>query len=143
MINKELVQNKIQFIQQELDNLSRYQDFDFEEIVSNYEKHTMVERILERIINSALDINQHLIVESDGNEVPNDYKETFLVLAKITVFPENFAEKISKSVGLRNILAHHYTNLDEKLFYKSIKACLNDYTKYSDYILKFIKKNGN
>lgn len=136
MIDKEFIKNKISYIQKELRALADYKDCSFEEIVSSFEKHTIVERILERIINDAIDINQHLIVESGKGEIPFDFKESFLLLANLNVYPKKFAQEISKSVGLRNILIHQYRKLDEKIFYFSIKDCLRDYTKYCDYILK-------
>ena len=137
MPNKEFIKNKIKFIQNELEKLSMFSNFSLQEIVSDYSRHTLVERILERIINDALGINQHIIAESD-QEAPNDYKETFSALSKMDIFPAEFAAEISKSVGLRNILVHNYHKLDEEIFYHSIKNCLTDYTKYCDYILKFI-----
>jgi len=137
MPNKEFIKNKINFIQQELGVLAEYSAFSLQEIVSDYLKHTLVERVLERIINDALDINQHIIVESNQG-APNDYKETFVALSKMDIFTAEFAAEISKSVGLRNILAHNYHKLDEEIFYNSIKNCLTDYTKYCDYILRFI-----
>lgn len=144
MLNKEFIKNKINYIQKELEYLANYQNCSFEEIVSDYFKHTIIERIIEKIINDALDINQHIISEDkDIKEVPNDYTETFLCMAKLQVFSNVFANNIAQSVGLRNILVHNYRKLDEKLFYKSIKYCLRDYTRYCDFILKFIKKNGN
>lgn len=138
MPNKEFIKNKIKFIQKELGLLAEYKDFSLQEIVSDYSKHTLVERILERIINDALDINQHIIAENEKIEVPNDYRETFDILSKMNIFPADFAAEISKSVGLRNILAHNYHKLDEEIFYNSIKSCLTDYTRYCEYILKFI-----
>ncbi|MAG44410.1 hypothetical protein CL633_00795 [bacterium] len=139
MIDKKFIQNKIKFIQDELENLSQYHDFSFEDIVGDYNRHTIVERILERIINEAIDINQHISAESEKIKIPDNYKDTFLILVELDIFPKEFADVISRSVGLRNILVHHYGELDEKMFYQSIKACLKDYTKYCDYILKYIE----
>lgn len=140
MIDKKFIQNKIKFIQDELENLNNYKSCTFEEIVSDYSKHTIVERILERIINEAIDINQHISAETEKIKIPDNYKDTFLVLVKLNIFPKEFADVISQSVGLRNILVHHYGELDEKMFYQSIKACLKDYTKYCEYILDYIEK---
>lgn len=137
MLDKEFIKNKINYIQQELGELSPYKELSLQEITSDYLKHTFIERVLERIINDALDINQHIIAEK-GQEAPNDYKETFIILSKINILPAEFANEISKSVGLRNILVHNYHKLDEEIFYNSIQSCLNDYTKYCAYILKFI-----
>lgn len=140
MLDKELLKNKIGFIQKDLKMLTQYKDYEIEEILSDYFKHTIIERILERIINDALDINQHIISEAKEQEPPNDYKETFLALAELAIYPKDFAERISKSVGLRNAIVHNYRKLDEEKFYNSINDCLNDYAKYCEYILKFIEK---
>lgn len=138
MLDKEFIKSKINFIQNDLEDLSRFKSFSLQEIVSDSFKHMVVERIFEKVIGDALDINQHIIAESKKIEVPNDYKETFLALAKLKILPEKFSEEISKSAGLRNILVHQYRTLNENLFYKSIKSCLNDYARYCEYILKFI-----
>lgn len=144
MINKEFIKNKIIYIQNELKALSKYKSYSFEAIVSNFELHTITERIIERIINDALDINQHIIVESEKKgDIPFDFRESFLLLADFKIYPKNFAERISGSVGLRNILVHQYRRLDEKIFYQSIKDCLQDYIKYCDYILKFLKEKNS
>jgi len=141
MLDKELLKNKLSFIQKELKMLVQYEDCSLEEIASDYFKHAVIERILERVINDALDVNQHIISETKEQEPPDDYKETFLALAAIEIYPKEFAEKISKSVGLRNMLVHNYRKLDEEKFYNSIKDCLNDYAKYCEHILNFITKN--
>lgn len=144
MLDKDFIKNKINFIQEELEILSDLQHYSFQEIVSDYFKHSTVERIIEKVIGDALDINQHIVSENKKIEVPNDYKETFLALAKLEVLPKDFSEAIAQSVGLRNALVHNYRKLDEKRFYNSIKDCLNDYAKYCEFILRYIKKqNGN
>jgi len=141
MINKEFIKNKICYIQKELKALVKYKNCSLEEIISSFEKHTIVERIIERIINDAIDINQHIIIDRGKGEAPFDFKESFLLLSGLKIYPKKFSEEIGKSVGLRNILVHQYRKLDEKIFYLSIKNCLKDYTKYCSYILKFLNKN--
>lgn len=138
MIDEKLVKEKISLIQKDLAELSRFKNLSFEEIAQNYDTHKIVERILEVVINEAIDINQHLIVEAGRGDLPFDFRESFLRLSEIGVYPKNFAQEISKSVGLRNILVHQYRELDEQIFYQSIKDCLSQYVKYCDYIRKFL-----
>lgn len=141
MIKQKLVENKINLIQTELSRLEEFKDYSFQQIVSDYIKQATVERLLERIIIRALDINQHLIAQlsTKKTEAPRDYKETFLELADLGVYPKEFAKRISKSVGTRNILVHDYDKVDYSQIYDSIDDCLEDYHKYCDYILKYIE----
>lgn len=140
MIDKEMIKEKIRMIQSDLLHLEDYKDLSFDEVAKDYATHKIVERIIEIVINEAIDINQHLIVELGKGELPFDYKESFLLLVDFKILPKNFAQKIAKSVGLRNILVHQYRKLDEKIFYYSIKDCLSQYTRYCRYILNYLKR---
>ena len=139
MLNKKLIKEKINLIQTDLLHLKDYKDLSFDEVAKNYATHKIIERIIEVIINEAIDINQHLIVELGKGRLPFDYKESFLLLAELKILPKAFAEEISQSVGLRNILVHQYRKLDEKIFYHSIKDCLKQYSQYCRYLLKYLK----
>lgn len=137
-----MVKRKIDLIQDELVNLEKLAKFSLQEITEDFLKQAALERILERIIVRAIDINQHLIAELAPKEVspPKDYKETFLKLAEIKIYPKEFAERISKSVGTRNILAHEYNKVDYSKIYSSVSDCLKDYHRYCEYILELLKK---
>lgn len=141
MINKDFIQRKISLIQEELTRLSELSKFSFKEIAQDYLRQNAAERLLEKIIIRAIDINEHIISElaQKDTPVPKTYKETFLALTKFNVCPEKFAANISKSVGIRNILVHEYDEeIDYSLIYESITDCLKDYHLYCEYIIKFI-----
>ncbi|OGM27696.1 hypothetical protein A3D00_00370 [Candidatus Woesebacteria bacterium RIFCSPHIGHO2_02_FULL_38_9] len=141
MIDKEMVKNKISEIQKDLSQLAEFKNYSFDGIVSDYRAHKAVERIIEVVINEAININQHLIIKGGYGELPFDFKESFLLLTKLGVYSEEFAKEIANSVGLRNILVHQYRKLDEKIFFESMKDCLSQYTRYCGFILKYLEKN--
>ena len=140
MVNEELIKQKIGLIQNEMLNLEKLSAFSFEEIISDFMKQYALERILEKIIHRAIDINQHLIAELSEEEPPGTYKETFLKLAELKICPLEFAKNISRSVGTRNMLIHEYDEVDYGKIYSSINDCLKDYYQYCDYMLKFLEK---
>lgn len=137
-----MIRQKITLIQRDLSELKQFRRLSFDQIASDYRTHKAVERIIEVIINEAIDINQHLIVESGKRELPFDFRQSFLLLADLGVYPKEFAQHISGSVGLRNILVHQYRRLDEELFYESIADCLKDYIKYCELILRYLTKHS-
>lgn len=140
MIDNEMIDDRISRIHKELLYLEDFKDLTFNEIAKDFKTHHAIERIIEIIVNAAIDINQHIIVESGKGDLPFDFKQSFLTLADLDIYPEDFAKEISNSAGLRNILVHEYQKLDEKKFYDSIKDCYKDYTKYCRYILDYLKK---
>ncbi len=143
MIREDFIKRKISLIEDELEHLSVFSKYTFEEVAKDFVKQAAVERFLERIINRAIDINQYLIAELAGKNIspPKDYTETFLALSQLDIYTKEFAEQISKSVGTRNVLVHEYDKVNNSKIYGSISNCLKDYRQYCGYILKFIDKN--
>lgn len=143
MLNKNFIKRKISLIQEEFPKLEELSKYSFQEIISDFIKEAALERILERIIMRAVDVNEHIIVELSTKKTspPKTYKETFLRLVDFKIYPQGFAEQISKSVGTRNILVHDYDAVDYSKIYSSIINCLKDYHQYCEYILKFLEKN--
>ena len=72
---------------------------------------------------------------------PKGYKETFLRVSELGVYPELFGEQISKSVGTRNVLIHEYEKIDYRRIYASVDDALKDYAQYCQYVLVFLEKN--
>lgn len=142
MINKEFITRKITLIQGEFPLLEQLATYSFSEIISDPMRQSAMERVLEKIIMRAIDINQHLIAEFSTKDTiaPKDYTETFLRLTDFGIYPKEFANEISKSVGTRNALVHEYDNIDYGKIYSSIKDCLKDYHQYCQYILDFLEK---
>ena len=142
MINREFISRKITLIQKELSHLKDYQGLAFDAIAGSYEKLATVERALERIINRAIDVNNHLIAElaTAKTATPLEYADTFRSLVSLNIYPAAFANDIAKSVGTRNLLVHEYDSVDTKQVYTSIDDALRDYSAYCSYLLDFLEK---
>lgn len=140
MIKPELIQRKIALIQDDLIKLAQLSNYTLQEIVKDFTKQAAVERILERIISRAIDINEHIIAEQSDNTLasPKTYRDTFLALAQLEIYSEEFAATIAKSVGTRNLLVHEYDTIDYEKVYASMNDCLRDYHEYLDAIIKYI-----
>jgi len=147
MVNKLLVRRKLQLIAEELGRLLTFQNISLDELKQDFIRQAAVERILERIIQRALDINAHLIAElaTGGEEKITrlTYSDTFLQLAELGVCSREFAESVARSVGLRNILVHEYNAVDVAQVHTSIRECLQDYERYVAYVTAFLDKLGD
>lgn len=133
MIRAELVRRKLQLIAQDLEILLRFKGETLESLTGDAVKLAAVERLLERIVMRAVDINEHLICElatGEGRTTRLTYRDTFLMLAPLGVLPEDFAERIARSAGLRNILVHDYNDAERRIVHGSIADCLRDYHEY-------------
>ena len=142
MLDQDFIKRKVKLIQEELAHIEEFADLSFDEVAKDYRKLAIIERLLEKIITRAIDINQHILAEKGkGSEAVRRYEETFTELVQLGIYSEDFAKAIAPSAGLRNRLVHEYDNLDGKIVYNSVGEALQQYAKYSDFILKFIEKN--
>ncbi|MFH1890379.1 MAG: DUF86 domain-containing protein [Candidatus Kuenenbacteria bacterium] len=139
MLDKNFIKENIQGIQELLKEINSYKHYSLDEIAKDFHLYASLRYAFIELIERAVDINQHLIKEKDG-EVPQDYAETFKILAKMGILDQNFAEKISKSVGMRNVVVHEYRDVDDKRLYNSIDIALDQYPRYCQKILEFIEK---
>jgi uncharacterized protein YutE (UPF0331/DUF86 family) len=139
MLDKNFIIRKVKLIHEELSHLEEFSNFSAEEIAADYKKTAIVERLLEKIITRAIDINQHIIAEmGKGTERIRGYEDTFLALSEMGVYPQKFAQQIAPSAGLRNRLVHEYNELEPGIIYRSINESLEQYTKYCQHILDYI-----
>lgn len=109
------------------------------EIIGNNLKLHTSERLFQLIVDTAVDINTHLIAELDL-PVPPDYQSTFVTLAEHGVFPPDFALKIAPSVGLRNLVIHKYGRVDLKRMIEDIRSEIGDYLEYLKFLNDFLEK---
>jgi len=140
-IDIHFIRRKIKLIQEDLSELDSLAHYSFDEISKDHIKYLAVERLLEKIIMRAIDINQHMIAElGRGDEQVRGYEDTFYILSQLGIYGEEFAKQIAPSAGLRNRLVHEYNNTRQDVIYKSVSEAVAQYVKYCDSILKFIER---
>ncbi len=140
-VDTHFILRKIKLIQEGLSELDTLAHYSFDEISTDHIKYLAVERLLEKIIMRAIDINQHMIAElGRGDERVRGYEDTFYILSQFGIYSEEFAKQIAPSAGLRNRLVHEYNNTRQDIIYKSVSEAMSQYVKYCDSILKFIEK---
>ena len=143
MVRREFVTRKLQLIADDLEQLVRFKDDSLESLKSDELKMAAVERILERIVMRAIDINEHLISElgtGEGKSTRLTYRDTFLFLTGLGVCSKEFSEQIARSAGLRNILVHDYNDADRKIVHASIRHCLLEYHQYVESVRGFLDR---
>jgi len=138
-IDIHFIRRKIKLIQEDLSELDPLAHYSFDEISKDHIKFLAVERLIEKIVMRAIDINQHMIAElGRGDERVRGYEDTFFILSQLGIYGEEFAKQIAPSAGLRNRLVHEYNNTRQDIIYKSVSEAVVQYVKYCDSILKFI-----
>ena len=139
MINIELVKNKMADIQGYYNELEPILKLGSKEVIEDNLKIHTAERLFQLIVDAAVDINTHILSESDF-KIPDDYQSTFIILAENKILPMDFALKIAPSVGLRNLVVHKYGKVNIKRMIDDIKNELGQYLDYLKHIQRFLGK---
>lgn len=139
-LDKELVLQKCKYIITDIENInSLLKDVSYEEFATSPKQSTLAERYLERIVNRSVDINFHL-VKAAGGPPPDDYTDSFLLLATIGVLDAGTARSIAPAAGVRNILVHEYDDLDMQQFYASLENIAKLFPAYIKAVSEYIEK---
>lgn len=95
---------------------------------------------LQRVAEQAIDLANHVIRKSKLG-LPKESKESFEILAKAKIIPEDLADKLKGMVGFRNIMAHEYQEMDVKIMIDVIEHHLDDLIVYTNHIMRFVHGN--
>ena len=137
MLAKALVEQKLAYLIEHLDELGRLSTSTLEEYKSDAIKRHAAEKLIELVVGYATDINQ-LVVEGVGRPVPQTYYDTFVAMQDLGVLPQDLAPRLANTTGLRNRLVHQYERLSHETVYYSLKPLIKDYLQYilllSDYL---------
>lgn len=142
MLRPEFVHRKLQLVTDDLGLLGTFRGVSHDALVGDPLSLATVERLLERIVMRAVDVNQHLVVAlATGHEAKTTrltYRETFVRLAELDVLPDDLAVEIARSAGLRNVLVHDYNDADRHVVHAAIRLCLEQYPRYVEHVTAFI-----
>jgi uncharacterized protein YutE (UPF0331/DUF86 family) len=113
-VEKEVIRRKLAVITENLKALEPIRGMPAKEYFDNVYKRKAAERLLQELIEAAIDINTHVIVQT-GGAAPDDYYESFIRAAEFKIISPELAEKLAPSAGLRNRLVHEYDFLDHAM----------------------------
>lgn len=90
-------------------------------------------------IECCLDVAHH-IVASEGFRRPEDFADTFRVLAENKVITRKMLPQFENMARFRNLLVHVYSQVDNERVYEVLQNNLTDFDKFAQAIAKFIRK---
>jgi len=98
------------------------------------------ERLLQTAIQACIDISNHIIASLGLKKPKEDTAETFRILYKEGILPEDFAKTMVSITGYRNVLVHGYLDVDKEETYKNINFHLDDLAQFAKYIEDFLER---
>ena len=139
-IEVEIIKRKLARIAENLKALEPIENMNLDEYVKDLFKRKATEKLLQELIEAAIDINVHMIAQT-GNPVPDDYYESFVKVGELKIISSNLAEKLAPSAGLRNRLVHEYDRIEHVMVLKAVRMAEELYPTYIKEINDYISRN--
>ena len=99
MLDENFIKRKLKLMAEDMGYLEELKDYSLNDLAKDFYKLNTAERLLEKIVIRATDINNHLISElGEGIEKVRGYYDSFIVLASLKVYPEKFSNYILKFI---------------------------------------------
>lgn len=132
----EAISDKVAGMARRLNRLRDYTALTLDEYLQDEITQAAIERLLEQIIQSALDINRAFLKRIAGGQASVDGKtvtnsETFILVARHGLISEELGKALAKSGGFRNVLAHQYDEISPELVYTALQLAFQYYPRYT------------
>jgi uncharacterized protein YutE (UPF0331/DUF86 family) len=128
------VGDKLTGMGKRLQRLNRYQLLSLDDYLSDEDIQSIIERLLEQLIQSALDINRAFLKRNVGvpplseNTLTN--ARTFILAGQHGLISPELSKRMEESGGFRNVLAHLYDEIIPEKVYAAFRKALTDYPQY-------------
>ncbi len=127
--DRNVVQARLRLIDELLDDLDRAGELEANMLQEDRMLRHAVERILSQLVELAVSINGHVSATVLG-EAPKDYRSSFPLAATAGLIESELADRLQPSVGLRNVLAHEYVDIDLTMVAEAARRTKSGYRAY-------------
>jgi len=129
----------IEFFAEELKYYQKFKQLTWEDYRTDDDKRRSIERWVENIVNSSIDISK-LILSLEEIRQPDNYKEVVQSISLVKDLGMDRADELSGWVKFRNIVAHEYLDIrwsSMKRFASETEAL---YADFLDKVKKYLEK---
>ena len=130
----------ITFLEDEIQDYENFKTLSWMEYNTVRDKRRNVERWIENIVNSSIDIAKIILVSEDL-PLPDTYREIVNSLSLVSSFDKKIVEKLAELVKFRNIIAHEYLDLRWNFINRFIHETELLYKNFLEKVKEYIGKN--
>ena len=106
-IDTKYLERKLIFIVNRLEYLKRYSSLTIAELSENFERIKSVEKVIQEVVDCAVDINQYLAENVLNTEIISS-KDSFWKMQRLLKKEDEYFKKIVDTVSFRNEIVHSY-----------------------------------
>jgi uncharacterized protein YutE (UPF0331/DUF86 family) len=140
--NAAVLERRLAFQRDLLAEMKKLEPLTSEQLVSNPVLRAAVERMMQAVVDLALDINGH-IASSMLHRSPATGRESFDMMVTAGVLEQADANRLKSAVGLRNILVHMYADIDVGVIADSALVFEESFSAYVRTVARWLMTLSN
>ncbi len=137
MVDKILVGRKLADLETYLVQLKEFTRISEADYRKNWKTQRIVERTLQIVIETSIDIANHLISDR-GMRMPTGYADTFQILTENRILSEKLSFNLQKMAKFRNIIVHQYEDINPRIVTAILRNNLKDLEQFRKAITKIV-----
>ncbi len=131
MVNKLLISQRLELIDDWLKNLKRLAGLPYEGFISNDLNAAAAESYLRRSLEAIFDIGRHILAKTGNIDMAGEYKSIAKGLANNNFVSADLSNKLIQMAGYRNRMVHFYSMITEKELYGILQDNLADIEQFT------------
>jgi len=140
MVDRALILRKLASLSEYLVQLNEYGDIAISAYEADWKIQRIVERTLQMMIETCLDITGHIISETNSR-APDSYADMFRILSELGILPADLLSSMEKMAKFRNIVVHQYEKVDPIIVIGILKNHRQDFQKFQHAITEYMKSS--
>jgi uncharacterized protein YutE (UPF0331/DUF86 family) len=141
-IDPDVVTARLRLITDTLDQLGSLGTVTGERLDTEPLTRAAVERLLQVVVDLAVDINAHICAAELGR-APQSGRESFELAARAGIIPDDLAQRLMLASGLRNVLVHRYADIRTGLVAEAVGRIQRDGRAYLAAVAAFVTARGS
>lgn len=137
MIDQDVIQSKLRFLREYLQDLAEYRDITIGEYVKKKKDQRFIERTLHLACECCIDIAAH-VISRNNLRPPKNNKDIFLILHENEIISESIQSAMRKMAMFRNIVVHDYARIDPEIVVGILRRDVEDFNRFAAEILDYI-----
>ncbi len=142
IIDTVVISSRLKLITRYLQSLERFEKINLNDYLNDFDKQLIVERLLQLMIQAAIDINDHILSKIAQVSSRSNF-EAFIELSRYGVLTPELARQLAQSAGLRNRLVHEYDDIDSRQVFGAINFALRQYPIYVQQVNAYLNSLDN
>ena len=139
MVDEKLILRKLTELELYTSQIETFQSISAEDYRNDWKSQRIIERTLQMMIETCVDIAGHVISDSRFR-IPESYADSFRVLSENNIIASELCQTMEQISKFRNIIVHHYDRVDAEIIVGILRNRLEDFMKYKDGIVQWLKK---